>query len=147
MSGVVVSVQICPGQREPMRVVPEAQLDPGGIRGDRHFAPGSARQLLMIEAETLARFGLEPGQVKENVTTSGVDLMSLAPGTRLALGAAEVELADECHPCSRMDEIRSGLMLELEGSRGMLAKVVRPGRVRPGDPVRVLERAEPEVVG
>lgn len=129
-----------------MRPLAEAQLEPGGIRGDRHFAPESARQLLLIEAETLARFGLAPGAVKDNVTVEGVRVMGLPEGTRIAVGAAEVEITKECEPCSRMDEIRSGLMLELQGRRGMMAKVVRAGRVRPGDPVRVLERTEPEAV-
>lgn len=146
MNGSVLSVQICPGQREPMRPLPEAELELGGIRGDRHFAPGSARQLLMIEAETLARFGLAPGAVKENVTVEGIRLMGLPAGTRIGLGSAEVEITKECEPCSRMDEIRSGLMLELQGRRGMMARVVRAGRVRAGDPVRVLERTEPEAV-
>jgi len=147
MSGLVVSVQICPGQRQPMRPLAEADLQLGGIPGDSHFAPESARQLLLIEAETLSRFGLAPGGVKDNVTVEGIGLMGLAAGTRIGLGTAEVEITKECEPCSRMDESRSGLRLELEGRRGMMAKVVRPGKVRPGDPVQVLAREEPEVVG
>jgi MOSC domain-containing protein YiiM len=101
----------------------------------------------LIEAEALARLGLRPGEVKENVTVRGVELMGLAPGTRVALGTAEVEITDECRPCTRMDEIRPGLMQDLDGRRGMLAKVLRAGRVRPGDPVEVLKGAEPRVAG
>jgi MOSC domain-containing protein YiiM len=125
----------------------EAELEAGGIRGDRHFAPESARQLLLIEGETLARFGLAPGAVKENVTVQGVRIMGLAPGTRISLGSAEVEITDVCEPCSRMDEIRFGLKEDLEGRRGMMAKVVRSGKVRPGDPVNVLDPTGSEVVG
>ena len=149
MTGSIVSIQTCPGLREPMRPLVEAKLLRGGIPGDRHFAPESARQLLLIEAETLASLGLAPGAVKDNITVQGVRLMGLPAGTRLALGRAEVEITDECHPCTRMDEIRQGLMADLAGRRGMMARVVRPGRVRPGDPVRVLQPAEPrpEVVG
>jgi MOSC domain-containing protein YiiM len=147
MTGSIVSIQTCPGPRKAMQTLPEAELTPGGIPGDRHFAPESARQLLLIEAETLGRLGLLPGEVKENVTVQGVDLVGLAPGTRVSLGTAEVEITDECHPCTRMDEIRPGLMLDLEGRRGMLAKVVRAGRVRPGDAVQVLKRAEHRVAG
>jgi MOSC domain-containing protein YiiM len=147
MTGSIVSIQTCPGLRKAMQTMPEAELAPGGIPGDRHFAPESARQLLLIEAETLAPLGLGPGEVKENVTVRGVELMGLAPGTRLSLGTAEVEITDECHPCTRMDEIRPGLMLDLDGRRGMLARVIRAGRVRPGDPVEVLKGAEPRMAG
>jgi len=124
-----------------MRPLQSASLVDGGIEGDDHFSPGSIRQVLLIEQETLIRLGLSPGQVKENVTVSGLPLMGLASGTRLALGPAEVEVTKECEPCSRMDEIREGLRVELVGRRGMLAKVVRPGVVRVGDPVSVLEPA------
>ena len=141
MTGSILSVQTCPGPRRPMRALAEAELAPGGIPGDSHFAPESARQLLLIEAETLAGFGLEPGAVKENLTLQGIGLMGLAPGTRLAVGSAELEITDECLPCTRMDEIRPGLTDALKGRRGMLARVTRGGRVRPGDPVRVLESA------
>jgi MOSC domain-containing protein YiiM len=149
MTGSILSIQTCPGLREPMRPLSETELLPGGIPGDKHFAPDSARQLLLIEAETLASLGLPPGAVKENVTVQGVRLMGLAPGTRVTLGLAEIEITNECHPCTRMDEIRSGLMTELDGRRGMLARVIRAGRVRPGDPVRVLQptEPEPEVIG
>ena len=57
MTGSIVSLQTCPGLREPMRPLVEAKLLRGGIPGDRHFAPESARQLLLIEAETLASDG------------------------------------------------------------------------------------------
>jgi MOSC domain-containing protein YiiM len=43
-----------------------------------------------------------------------------------------------CDPCSRMDEIRSGLQAELDGRRGMLARVVESGEVAAGDEVELL---------
>jgi MOSC domain-containing protein YiiM len=43
-----------------------------------------------------------------------------------------------CDPCSRMDEIRPGLQEELEGRRGMLARVVQTGDVAVGDEIRLL---------
>jgi MOSC domain-containing protein YiiM len=121
-----------------MRPLEEADLTEGGIPGDRHFAPESSRQLLLIDAETLASFDLVAGQVRENFTLAGIPVMSLDPGTRLAVGDAEVLITMVCNPCSRMDEIRPGLQVALEGHRGMLATVVRPGRVRRGDAVRIV---------
>jgi hypothetical protein len=142
MSGSVLSLQTCPGQRRPMRPLEEAVLEPGGIPGDAHFSPQSTRQVLVVDAETLQALGLEPGTVKENVTLAGVGATALAPGTRLAVGDAELELTGECRPCGRMEEIRPGLQGELEGRRGMYARVVRGGRVRAGDPVRVVGSAD-----
>jgi MOSC domain-containing protein YiiM len=43
-----------------------------------------------------------------------------------------------CDPCHLMEEIRPGLQAELEGRRGMLARVVRTGSVALGDPVELL---------
>jgi MOSC domain-containing protein YiiM len=140
-TGRVRSIQTCPGERLPMRSLEESQLLDGGIPGDDHFAPGSIRQLLLIEAETLAGLGLQPGAVKENLTVEGLVLMGLSEGTRLEVGQAELEVTKECEPCSRMDEIRDGLRSDLVGRRGMLARVTRPGRVRRGDQVRVLQAA------
>jgi MOSC domain-containing protein YiiM len=140
-TGTIRSIQTCPGERKPMRQLEESELVDGGIPGDAHFAPGSIRQLLLIEAETLAALGIEPGTVKENLTVEGVSLMDLQTGTRLEVGDAELEVTKECEPCSRMDEIRDGLRAELLGQRGMLARVTRSGTVRRGDPVRVLHPA------
>jgi MOSC domain-containing protein YiiM len=133
-----------------MRPLEAVDLVPGGIPGDRHFSPGSRRELLLIEAETLEAFGLDVGDVKENVTVRGIRLMDLPPGTRIGLGQAQVELSGECEPCSRMEELRPGLQAELQGRRGMVGRVVAPGRIATGDPVRILARAslgaEPEPV-
>jgi MOSC domain-containing protein YiiM len=43
-----------------------------------------------------------------------------------------------CDPCERMEAIREGLRADLEGKRGMLARVVEPGEVAVGDPVELL---------
>ena len=142
MHASIVAIHRCRGHRLPMEPLDRAELAVGGIPGDSHFAPGSVRQLLLMDAEALAALDLRPGAVRENVTVTGVSLMRLAPGTRLELGAAEVEITKACEPCSRMDELRPGLQAELVGRRGMLARVVSPGPVRSGDPVRVRVPAE-----
>ena len=116
-----------------------------GIEGDRHAVSEgvrTARQVLLIDQETLERLGLSRGQVRENVTTSGIDLHSLQPGQCLALGEeAVVEITGHCAPCGRMDEIRDGLREVLEGQRGMLATVLRGGAIAVGHPVSVRESA------
>lgn len=111
----------------------------GGIEGDAHGRPKSRRQVLLIEAETLDALGLPPGAVKENVTTRGIDLMSLPRDTRLALGSDVVLwITGPCAPCALMNDVRPGLEEELRGRRGVLAWVEAGGTVRVGDPVRLL---------
>jgi len=111
-----------------------------GMKDDAHAKANSKRQLLLLEVETLHSLGLQPGDVKENITTSGIELMNLLPGTRLQLGNdAILEITQECDPCYRMDELRAGLQQELAGRRGMLATVVSGGNVSQGDSIHVLE--------
>ena len=69
--------------------------------------------------------------------------MRLPAGTRLRLGGSAVlEITAICEPCFRMDEIRDGLRAELEGRRGMLARVVEGGTIGVGDAIRI-EQSEP----
>ncbi len=140
MAGSIISIQLSVGHREPMKSVESARMQAGyGIEGDRHAVSKGARtkrQVLLIDRETLDKFELAPGEVRENITTSGIDLHSLSEGQRLALGAdAVVEITGHCAPCSRMDEIREGYSTALEGHRGMLASVVRGGQIAVGNSV------------
>ena len=140
----IVSVQLCVGHREPMRVVEEANVIARfGIEGDRHGTSEGvrmARQVLLMDEETLESFGLSHGEVRENITTSGIELSSLEAGQKVALGDGVVlRITGHCEPCARMDEIRPGLRLELDKKRGMLAYVVEGGVIKVGDAVRVLE--------
>jgi MOSC domain-containing protein YiiM len=112
-------------------------FDMDGLLGDAHRAPGSIRQVLLEDVETLEALGLQPGRVKENVTLRGVGVNELPAGTRLTFGDVTLEITKECAPCDRMEEIRSGLKVELVGRRGVYARVTAPGRVRVGDPVSV----------
>ena len=139
-SGSIASLQICPAPRAPMQVIESARvIQDWGLEGDRHAQSGGTRQVLLMDEETLSGFGLAAGVVKENITTRGIDLKTLAPGTRLVIGSALLELTKSCTPCSRMDEIRPGLREALEGQRGMLARVVEGGLLRVGDPIEIVE--------
>jgi MOSC domain-containing protein YiiM len=140
MSGIeprVVSVQLCPGHREPMTIVPQAlAIANYGLQGDRHAREDHHRQVLLIEAETLDALELAPGDVKENITTSGIRLADLRPGQEMRIGTEVVlEITGSCGPCQRMDEIRPGLQSALEGRRGMNSRVLTGGTISPGDPI------------
>ena len=136
--GTVVSLQICLENRQPMSTVTSAHaIETLGLEGDRHARRDSKRQVLLMEAEILEKLDLHMGEVRENITTRGIDLMKLPIGTRLSIGQAVLELAVECEPCNLMDELRPGLRETLKGQRGMLARVTRGGKLSVGDEIRV----------
>jgi MOSC domain-containing protein YiiM len=116
------------------------------------------RQVHLIHAELhdelrSAGFDVSPGQMGENVTTRGVDLLGLPAGTRLRLGVdAVVAVAGLRNPCVQLDGIQPGLMKanlarDAEGNlirkTGVMSVVVAGGEVRPGDPIEVELPPEP----
>lgn len=144
-TGTVVALHLCLGHRQPMRSVVQAAFVAGhGIQGDRHASSnghGQKRQVLLMDIETLTSYNLQPGQLRENITTQGIDLAAIPVGSRLALGGVVLEITGGCTPCYRMDELRDGLRHELEGRRGILGRVVGSGAVRFGDTLQALAPA------
>jgi|SRR5271156_4934994 MOSC domain-containing protein YiiM len=137
--GEVVHLFTCLVHRFPMREVSEVEvIKDKGFKWCIHGRPGSKRQVSLIDRETLDKFGLAPGVVKENITTRGLDLRSLATGSVLEIGNCVLEVTGPCDPCARMDEIRMGLRQELKGQRGWLCRVKAAGMIRRGDRIEVL---------
>ncbi len=116
------------------------------------------RQVHLIHAELhdelrAAGFIVSAGQMGENVTTRGVDLLHLPTGTRLHLGnTAIVEVTGLRNPCVQLDHFQSGLMAAVlerdeQGAlirkAGIMAIVLAGGEVRPGDPIIVELPPEP----
>ena len=141
--GKVVSMRLCVGSRVPMEEVAQAVVLAGkGIEGDRHNlnedGTKSKRQILLMDRETLSRFQLDDGVIRENITVEGLELSSLTDGDRVSVGSEVVlQITGECEPCSRMDEIRQGLQVELKGQRGMLAYAESGGTISVGDSITV----------
>jgi MOSC domain-containing protein YiiM len=115
-----------------------------GLRNCIHGRPNSKRQVLLMDRETLDKFGLPPGAIKENVTVTGMDFQALGVGQRLRIGESLLEITVPCDPCPRMDEIRMGLQEELRGQRGWLCRVVESGKIRKGDSVAVVSEVVAE---
>jgi len=115
------------------------------LDGCAHVRRGSKRQVLLMDSETLAEMDLHPGQVKENVLTRGLNIRALAPGQRLRIGQALMEVTIPCTPCNMFEAIRPGLEAEMRGKRGMLCRVLEDGLMRPGDRIEILaqEAASP----
>jgi len=109
------------------------------------------RQVHLIHAELheelrAAGFTVSPGQMGENITTYGVDLLGLPVGARLYLGGAVVAVTGLRNPCAQLDHIQPGLMAATLGrdergnlvrKAGIMGIVITGGEVRPGDPIRV----------
>ena len=109
-----------------------------GLEGCAHARPGTKREVLFASAEHLEALGLEHGRIRENFTVEGADVHEWPVGQRLRIGQAEFEITMVCDPCQKMDEIRPGLQQELDGRRGMLARVIESGEVSAGDEIQLL---------
>ena len=135
----VIALHLCEGQRQPMTPVEEAvAVSDLGLQGDRHAMKGSARQVLVMDKETLDGLGLTPGVIKENITVEGLDLSSVTAGQVFFIGdEVTLEATGPCEPCSRMDEIRPGLRVDLIDRRGIVTMVLSGGTLRVGDAVRL----------
>jgi MOSC domain-containing protein YiiM len=172
MVGTVIAVALSPKHtmRKPVR--DSIRLIAGqGVEGDAHAgatvkhrsrvqrdpSQPNLRQVHLLHAELLdelraAGFVLEPGQIGENVTTRGIDLLGLPTGTRLQLGDALVEVTGLRNPCVQLNGIQPGLMaatLDRDGQgnlvrkAGVMAIVLAGGEVRPGDSIAVTLPPDP----
>lgn len=100
-------------------------------------------------------FHVRPGDLGENVTTRGIDLLGLPRGTRLHLGqAAIVEITGLRNPCSQIDDFQHGLLKEVLGrddegqlvrKAGIMGVVVVGGLVALDDPIIVELPPRPHV--
>lgn len=124
-----------PKKRLPMEELREARaVADFGLEGCAHARAGE-RQLLLVDRETLEAMDLRPGILRENITTEGLNVNGLQPGQQLQIGEARIEISGVCTPCDQMEKIRPGLRKELWGRRGMLARVLEGGVIRPGDAI------------
>jgi len=137
-----------------------------GIEGDAHAgttvqhrsrvardpSQPNLRQVHLLHAELFdevaeAGFSVKPGQMGENVTTSGIDLLGLPEGTVLHLGDdASVRVTGLRNPCQQINGFEPGLLRAVLGRAedgtverkgGVMSVVLTGGTVRPGDRIRV----------
>ena len=137
--GTIVSLHIARVKGTPSDPVKEATaISAAGLEGDRSCNPENTRQVLIMDKETLDKFGLGPGQIKENITTSGLDLSLTEVGQVFFIGdVVTMEIVRDARPCDRMNAIRPGLREELIDRRGMLAMVINGGIIKVGDSIRI----------
>jgi MOSC domain-containing protein YiiM len=114
-----------------------------GLVGDAHADCCTHRQVSLLAMESIERvrkqgFNVGPGDFAENLTTEGVELISLPVGTRISIGKdvlIEVtQIGKTCHSgCAIYQEIGRCVMPK----EGIFTRVVRGGRVRAGDQLRI----------
>jgi MOSC domain-containing protein YiiM len=145
-----------------------------GVEGDAHngvtvkhrtlvrrdpTAP-NLRQVHLIQCELFdelrpAGFTIVPGQIGENITTRGIDLLALPRGTKLRLGiTAVVQVTGLRNPCQQLDQHQNGLTAALLGrdengklirKAGIMGTVVSAGEIFPGDRITVELPPEPHI--
>jgi MOSC domain-containing protein YiiM len=132
-----------PTKRLPMEEIEEARVITNvGLAGCAHARPGGGpRQVLLVDRETLEAMDLRPGVVRENITTEGIDVHSLAPNQELRIGEMRLQVSEICHPCDQLEKIRPGLRREMRGRRGMLCRVLQGGMIRRGDTIEKVSPA------
>ncbi len=137
-----------------------------GVEGDTHSgitvqhrsrvardpSQPNLRQVHLIHTELhealgISGFNIAAGQMGENITTQGIDLLGLPTGTQLHIGAeAIIQVTGLRNPCLQLDGIQPGLMAatldrDAEGhlirKAGIMAIVINSGLVRPGDTITI----------
>lgn len=123
-------------RRLPMEELSEVQaLKDSGFAGCTHARPSGKRQVLLVDRETLDAMDLQPGILRENITTEGMNVNGLPLGQLLRIGEVQLEVSAVCTPCDLMEKIRPGLRKEIYGRRGMLCRVIVGGTIRFNDTI------------
>lgn len=145
-----------------------------GVEGDAHLGrtvqhrsrvrrdptQPNLRQVHLLHEELFTELGevgftVRPGELSENVTTRGIDLLGLPTGTLLHLGrSAIVEVTGLRNPCSQIEDFQPGLLVQVVGraadgsvirKAGVMSVVIVGGDVHANDPIAVELPAEPYV--
>lgn len=144
----------------PKRPVSEANVSWLGLEGDAHRDAenhgGPERALCLFALERIRALQAEghpivPGSIGENVTVEALDWSAIQPGRRMLLGAEVlIEVTRYTSPCANIRaSFRGGEYARVSqkrhaGDSRVYARVLRTGRIRPGDPVRLLSTADAE---
>lgn len=116
----------------------------GGIDGDSHVQRVT-RAVVMVDLSTHEALGLEPGDLREQITTAGLpDISLLPPETELRVGGLTLRVTGEAEPCTRIGTLVGvadvvAFQAALAGRRGATCTVITAtGPARVGDEVAVI---------
>ncbi|MGA2367734.1 MAG: MOSC domain-containing protein [Dehalococcoidia bacterium] len=115
-----------------------------GLVSDAHAGGEEKREISLLAIESIRRMNAEgydfkPGDFAENLTTSGIDLVSLPIGTQLRVGEKAIleitQIGKECHVgCAIYKKVGKCIM----PGEGVFARVIRSGEVRAEDKIKIL---------
>jgi MOSC domain-containing protein YiiM len=144
MTGRIVSINISNKKGVKKTPVREVNiLTDYGIEGDAHSGKWH-RQVSLLALESIKKMkalgvNVSPGDFAENITTEGIDLLTLPVGTKLAMGEnveAEVsQIGKECHTRCAIYEQTGDCVMPKEG---IFVRILRGGRLKQGDSIKVL---------
>jgi MOSC domain-containing protein YiiM len=147
-TGVLRQISVSGGGM-PKLAVDSAVVTADGVGDDwqknRKYHGGPDRAVCLFSAElydwlrTEQGIDLRFGSVGENFTTEGLDLLKLAPGSRLRVGACEIEVTAIRVPCRSLHQWHPSLMKIIQGRSGWVCRVNTPATVRAGDRIEVVE--------
>jgi MOSC domain-containing protein YiiM len=145
MSGKVISVNVSDKKGIRKKPVEEILVKPDfGIEGDAHASSEWHRQVSLLALESINKMrdaGLEvhPGDFAENITTEGIDLVSLPVGTEIHIGGEVVgevsQIGKECHTRCAIYYQAGDCVMPKEG---IFIKVVKGGKVAAGDLIEIV---------
>lgn len=147
MNGKIVSINLSDKKGEPKKPVLEAAIiENYGIQGDAHASSEWHRQVSLLSIESIKKMqdlgiDVSPGSFAENITTEGIDLLSLPVGTRLKLGSdvscviGEVsQIGKVCHErCAIYNQAGDCVMPK----EGIFIRILKGGKITTGDPIDV----------
>ncbi len=139
-------ITVCTSKKKGTKKEPVAEgilREDYGLIGDAHADCCTHRQVSLLAIESISKmrslgFDVDPGDFAENLTTEGIDLVSLPVGTRTSIGKEVIlevtQIGKECHTgCAIYRRIGKCVMPK----EGVFAKVIRGGLVKAGDQIRI----------
>lgn len=107
-----------------------------GVEGDAHS--GTEREVSLLSLEDVKAFRRNPGDFAENITFDGLNLSEIEIGTLIKVGEATIQVSHigkRCHSkCNIYKEVGDCIMPR----KGIFAKVIESGEVKPGDEIKIL---------
>ncbi|MSU88366.1 MOSC domain-containing protein [Rhodobacteraceae bacterium 2CG4] len=139
--GLLVWIGVRPARRAPVQCPSAVEVTESGLAGDHRQRPGK-RAITLIQAEHLpviralaANDRVVYADLRRNLAVAGINLLALRD-RRIRIGELVLAITGPCAPCSRMEEaLGHGGYAAVRGHGGMIAEVIRPGRIEVGDRV------------
>jgi len=143
---------VCTSEKKGTKKTPMAEIvikEGFGVVGDAHADCATHRQVSLLANESIDKmrnkgFELKYGDFAENITTKGIELTSIPIGARFNVGKEVVleltQIGKECHAaCAIRKQVGDCIMPR----EGVFAKVIRGGRVKPGDEIKIAKYEKP----